>query len=271
MMTATAALEAGTVTLVDPDQRRRHAAARQAAGPRSTTPTARAWAGCRSRTASRSRATSSRRRSRSGSATTTRTSSAMLYDTWLKLGFGAPTGIDVAGEVGRPRPRPGHQAVAPDRPRQRRVRAGRGGHPDPARDGVRRDHERRHAHPAARGQGHRRRATSSPRRRRRSSPGSCPEQLDLADEPRRRRRSVLQATARSCPATRWAARPARPRSGIRGAGGRGGWKVNLFNYSFIGYIARERRVPDLVVAIRIEEGRPTIARVGQLEMPVLSH
>jgi cell division protein FtsI/penicillin-binding protein 2 len=53
-------------------------------------------------------------------------------------------------------------------------------------------------------------------------------------------------------------------------GGRGGWKVNLFNYSFIGYIARERGVPDLVVAIRIEEGKPTVVRVGQLEMPVMS-
>ena len=29
-------------------------------------------------------------------------------------------------------------------------------------------------------------------------------------------------------------------------------------------------MPDLVVAIRIEEGTPTVARVGQLEMPVMS-
>lgn len=53
-------------------------------------------------------------------------------------------------------------------------------------------------------------------------------------------------------------------------GGRGDWKVNLFNYSFVGYIARHPGVPDLVVAIRIEEGKPTIARVGELEMPVMS-
>jgi cell division protein FtsI/penicillin-binding protein 2 len=53
-------------------------------------------------------------------------------------------------------------------------------------------------------------------------------------------------------------------------GGRGAWKRNLFNYSFVGYIGRERDVPDLVVAVRIEEGTPTIARVGQLEMPVMS-
>src|SRR6185295_17532208 len=29
----------------------------------------------------------------------TRESAAALYDTWLQLGYGAPTGIDVAGEV----------------------------------------------------------------------------------------------------------------------------------------------------------------------------
>ena len=34
------------------------------------------------------------------------------------------------------------------------------------------------------------------------------------------------------------------------------WKHNLFNYSFVGYIGREAGVPDLVVAVRIEEGTP---------------
>jgi cell division protein FtsI/penicillin-binding protein 2 len=53
-------------------------------------------------------------------------------------------------------------------------------------------------------------------------------------------------------------------------GGKGAWKHNLFNYSFVGYIGRERGVADLVIAVRIEEGRPTIANVGQLEMPVMS-
>jgi cell division protein FtsI (penicillin-binding protein 3) len=48
------------------------------------------------------------------------------------------------------------------------------------------------------------------------------------------------------------------------------WKHNLFNYSFVGYISREAGVPDLVVAVRIEEGTPRIARVGHLEMPVMS-
>jgi len=52
--------------------------------------------------------------------------------------------------------------------------------------------------------------------------------------------------------------------------GHGAWKVNLFNYSFDGYIGRQTGVPDLVVAIQIEEGTPTVARVGHLEMPVMS-
>ena len=51
---------------------------------------------------------------------------------------------------------------------------------------------------------------------------------------------------------------------------KGRWKVNLFNYTFVGYIARERGKPDLVVAVRIEEGKPRVARVGRLEMPVMS-
>jgi cell division protein FtsI/penicillin-binding protein 2 len=49
-----------------------------------------------------------------------------------------------------------------------------------------------------------------------------------------------------------------------------GWKRNLFNYSFIGFVGRTTGHPDIVVAVRIHEGRPTIARVGQLEMPVMS-
>ena len=51
---------------------------------------------------------------------------------------------------------------------------------------------------------------------------------------------------------------------------KGRWKDNLFNYSFIGYIGREPDVPDLVVAVRIEEGTPRQPRRGHLEMPVMS-
>ncbi|MFL5778606.1 MAG: peptidoglycan D,D-transpeptidase FtsI family protein [Chloroflexota bacterium] len=52
--------------------------------------------------------------------------------------------------------------------------------------------------------------------------------------------------------------------------GRGGWKHNKFNYSFVGYIGHQKGKPELVVAIRIEEGTPTVLRVGQIEMPVMS-
>ena len=31
-----------------------------------------------------------------------------------------------------------------------------------------------------------------------------------------------------------------------------------------------RRSPEVVVAVRIEEGRPTVLRIGQIEMPVES-
>ncbi len=53
-------------------------------------------------------------------------------------------------------------------------------------------------------------------------------------------------------------------------GGKGAWKNNIFNYSFVGYIGRQIGQPELLVAVRIEEGRPTVARVGHLEMPVMS-
>jgi cell division protein FtsI/penicillin-binding protein 2 len=48
------------------------------------------------------------------------------------------------------------------------------------------------------------------------------------------------------------------------------WKHNLFNYSFVGWIGRQPGAPELVVAVRINEARPTIAKVGRLEMPVMS-
>lgn len=46
------------------------------------------------------------------------------------------------------------------------------------------------------------------------------------------------------------------------------WKVNFFNYSFVGFVGR--RSPEVVVAVRIEEARPSIQRIGQIEMPVES-
>jgi cell division protein FtsI/penicillin-binding protein 2 len=51
---------------------------------------------------------------------------------------------------------------------------------------------------------------------------------------------------------------------------RGAWKQLLYNYSFVGYVARDAGKPDLVVAVQINEARPTTARIGALEMPVMS-
>ena len=54
-------------------------------------------------------------------------------------------------------------------------------------------------------------------------------------------------------------------------GGRGDWKHNLFNYSFVGYIGRDdghRRTSSSRSGST--RARRRIARVGQLEMPVMS-
>ena len=51
---------------------------------------------------------------------------------------------------------------------------------------------------------------------------------------------------------------------------KGVWKHNLYNYTFVGFVGREADHPDLVVAVRIEEGTPTEIRLGHLEMPVMS-
>ncbi len=51
-------------------------------------------------------------------------------------------------------------------------------------------------------------------------------------------------------------------------GGHGAFKKDLFNYSFVGYIGRTQ--PELVVAVRIEEAKPTVARIGRIELPVMS-
>ncbi|MCI0582762.1 MAG: penicillin-binding protein 2 [Chloroflexi bacterium] len=50
----------------------------------------------------------------------------------------------------------------------------------------------------------------------------------------------------------------------------GNWKTGVFNFSFVGFIGRDAGHPDLVIAVRINEGHPSVRRVGQLEMPVMS-
>ena len=50
---------------------------------------------------------------------------------------------------------------------------------------------------------------------------------------------------------------------------KGQWSP-LFNYSFVGYIGRTPGQPDLVLAVKIEQGTPTVLRQGDIEMPVMS-
>jgi cell division protein FtsI/penicillin-binding protein 2 len=51
-------------------------------------------------------------------------------------------------------------------------------------------------------------------------------------------------------------------------GGRGDWKDDVFNFSFVGFIGKKK--PELIVAIRINEARPNVKRAGNLSLPVMS-
>jgi cell division protein FtsI (penicillin-binding protein 3) len=50
--------------------------------------------------------------------------------------------------------------------------------------------------------------------------------------------------------------------------GRGDWKQNVFNFSFVGFIGKTK--PELIVAIRINEASPNVRRAGDLSLPVMS-
>ena len=192
-------------------------------------------------------------------------SSVILYDTWRKLGYGAPTGIDVAGEVAGLVRDPGLEpwreidlangafgqgvAVTPIQLATAFAALLNGGtlvQPHVVKSVGLTDRA-----VASKGQ---------------VVPPSVSRSLvDLADHviqevPFYRDRTLVPGYyvgGKTGTAQIWDSEL-------------GGWKNNLFNYSFIGYIGRHQGVPDLIVAVRIEEGTPTIARVGQLEMPVMS-
>ncbi len=195
----------------------------------------------------------------------TRESSQHLYDTWRSLGFGAPTGIDVANEVRGIMRDPSGQpwreidlangafgqgvAVTPIQLAQAYSAMVNGGVLVQPR--VVRAIGELETTPIVRGQV--------------MSPGVSRELTTLM-------RQVVSKVGFY-----------RDRTQIKGfeVGGKtgtaqiwdaeaGAWKVDLFNYSFVGYIAREAGRPDLVVAVRIEEGTPTVVRLGHLEMPVMS-
>ena len=201
---------------------------------------------------------------------TTRESSAILYDMWLRLGYGAPTGIDVAGEVGGlvrdPGVRPWREidlangafgqgvAVTPIQLAMAYAGLMNGGtlvQPHVVKSVGERD-----LVVTTRAQG--------------VVDGTVSSTLVkmmrhvITTVPFYRDRTLVpgyDVGGKTGTAQIW---------DPTAHGGHGAWKDNLFNYSFVGYIGRQANVPDLVVAIQIEEGTPTIARIGQLEMPVMS-
>ena len=211
MMTATAALGDGTVTLVDEVQGRRHAPPRRRQDEdRQREPPGHG----RHEVQGRDRVLAQRRR-RQGRA------EARAHDG--RGGAQAVLDLDpprVRGEDRprrrprgrRPAARPGQDAMAPDRPRQRRVRPGRRGDPDAARAVVRGDGQRRRAGAAAPRQAGRHRGGRAGVAR----PGDEPEAVGhagQADAQRDRHGRLLPRPDVRSRATTSAARRARPRSG----------------------------------------------------------
>lgn len=197
----------------------------------------------------------------------TRSAASVLYDTWTRLGFGSPTGVDLAGEVGGIAKDPTISdwqqidlangsfgqgvAVTPMQLATAFSAMVNGGvlvQPHVVRTIGSQD-----VAPQPRG--------------RVIDPTVAPELVGLmkhvvTEVPFYRDRTLVPGYVvggKTGTAQIWD-----PKLN----GGKGDWKKNIFNYSFVGFIGRDQ--PDLVVAIRISEGTPTIARVGHLEMPVMS-
>ncbi len=200
---------------------------------------------------------------------TTRESSAILYDMWLRLGYGQPTGIDVAGEVGGIVRDPGLTpwreidlangafgqgvAVTPIQLAMAYAALMNGG--TVVQPHVVKAVGDRDVVVPTRGQ---------------VVDGALSKTLIkmmqhvITEVPFYRDRTLVpgyDVGGKTGTAQIWD--PAAD-------GGRGAWKNDLFNYSFVGFIGRQMGVPDLVVAIRIEEATPTVVKVGRLEMPVMS-
>ena len=196
---------------------------------------------------------------------TTKSSATRLHDAWTQLGFGSLTGIDVAGEVDGlvrdPADRPWAQidlangsfgqgiAVTPIQLAQAYGAMLNGGvlvQPRVVRSVGGRDTE-----PVIRGQVLSKNLSATLTR----MMNHVVTEVDFY-----RDRTAIpgyEVGGKTGTAQIWDAKAGR-------------WKTNLFNYSFVGYVAREPGRPDLVVAVRIEEGRPKVHRLGQLEMPVMS-
>jgi len=200
---------------------------------------------------------------------TTRESSAALYDTWLQLGYGAPTGIDLAGEVAGIVRDP---ALTPWREIDLANGAfGQGVAVTPIQLAA--------AFAAL--------ANGGTLVRPHIVQGVGDRDVEIAPVPQvidaglsRTLVKMMRHVVTEVPFYRDRTLvPGYDVGGKTGTAqiwdpkandGQGAWKRNLFNYSFVGFIGRQTGIPDLIVAIQIEEGTPTVARVGHLEMPVMS-
>jgi hypothetical protein len=199
----------------------------------------------------------------------TRESSAILHDMWLRLGYGQPTGIDVAGEVGGLVRDPG---VTPWREIDLANGAfGQGVAVTPiqlarAYAALMNGGTMVEPHVVKSVGDHDLPAAPTIKVLETGLSGSLLKMMRhvITEVPFYRDRTLVpgyDVGGKTGTAQIW---------DPKANNGRGAWKDNLFNYSFVGYIGRHMGVPDLVVAIRIEEGTPTVARVGHLEMPVMS-
>src|SRR6478752_781631 len=200
---------------------------------------------------------------------TTRESSAILHDMWLRLGYGQPTGIDVAGEVGGLVRDPG---VTPWREIDLANGAfGQGVAVTPiqlarAYAALMNGGTMVEPHVVKSVGDHDVPAAPTTKVLETGLSGTLLKMMRhvITEVPFYRDRTLIpgyDVGGKTGTAQIWDAKANH---------GRGAWKDNLFNYSFVGYIGRQTGVPDLVVAIRIEEGTPTVLRVGHIEMPVMS-
>ena len=204
-----------------------------------------------------------------GLARTTRESSAILHDMWLRLGYGQPSGIDVAGEVGGLVRDPG---VTPWREIDLANGAfGQGVAVTPiqlarAYAALMNGGTMVEPHVVKSVGDHDLPAAPTTRVIDSGLSGTLVKMMRhvITEVPFYRDRTLIpgyDVGGKTGTAQIW---------DPKANNGRGAWKNNLFNYSFVGYIGRQTGVPDLVVAIRIEEGTPTVLRVGHIEMPVMS-
>jgi cell division protein FtsI (penicillin-binding protein 3) len=195
----------------------------------------------------------------------TRTAAVRLHDVWLRLGFGNMTGIDVAGEVAGlvhdPSLHPWQQidlangsfgqgvAVTPIQLATAYSAMVNGGmlvQPHVVDAIGDRD-------------------VTEPTKGRVIDPGLTPTLIDMmnhvvSEVPFYRDRTLIPGYfvgGKTGTAQIWDSKAHR-------------WKHNLFNYTFVGFVGRKIGKPELVIAVRVNEGRPTVARLGQLEMPVMS-